>query len=269
MSSVFKACFDLELRKQLTYRSDFWINFGLNAFGRLVIAYYLWVAVFAASAKPEIGGLTFHQTLSYFFISLFVDMIVRSSSQRLGLVAQEIYDGSLSRYLVYPTQFLDFKTSRILVYAVVGLIQMSLGYLALWVLFGSQLQLFALQPVLMGLISLVPGLVLYFLAAFALEMIAFWAEGVWSLNVILRFASGFLGGSFLPISMFPEAWQKVLYLLPFYGMVGMPTEAFMGRKSWEQVWSNGQISLIWIALFAGLSHLIWRKGIRKFSGVGM
>lgn len=269
MSSVFWANFSLELRKQFAYRADFWVNFILHAGGRLTVVYFFWKSVFAVSGKSTIGGLSFEQTMVYFFIVLFVDLSVRGSAQKVSVVAQEVYDGTLSRYLLYPANYFAFKISRILVFVVLALIQMSFGYFLMGALIGFENPMFEFNSILQGLVSLVPALILYFLCSATLEMVAFWAEGVWSLNVILRFVSGFLGGNFMPLAMFPEAWQKVLTALPFYSMVGFPAEAFMGRHSWQDVVSNLGLSALWTMVFLGFSFVLWRQGLKRFAGVGI
>lgn len=269
MNSAFWYSFGLEIRKQFAYRADFWVNFILNAVGRLTVAYFLWQSVFTFSGKETIGGMTFQQTLIYFFVALFVDLMVRSSAQRVSLIMQEIYDGSLSRFLLYPVSVFEIKFARVLVFVILGLIQMFFGYGLLAIFFGTDFGIFSIEALLMGCLAVLPGIVLYFIMTFILEMVAFWADGVWSLNVILRFSSGFLGGGFLPLSMFPESWQTGIKALPFYSMIGIPTEAFLGQLTWMGLLNSYLHSLCWLIVLSLVCARVWRRGIKQFSGVGM
>jgi ABC-2 type transport system permease protein len=195
--------------------------------------------------------------------------MARSSVQKISLVMQEIYDGSLARFLLYPVSFFDFKFSRVLTLVLMGLVQMIMGYVLLAYFFGTDFDLFLPSSIIMGLVAIVPGVLLYFVISFVLEMVAFWAEGVWSLNVILRFTSSFLGGGLMPISMFPEALQQVIKWLPFYAMLGAPTSAFLGKMTSAELAIDLAVATAWLIVLTALARWVWTKGIKQFSGVGM
>jgi ABC-type uncharacterized transport system permease subunit len=59
----------IELKKNFSYRVDFWVNFIFSGLSRLTIAYFLWDAVFSATGKTQNGGMDFHQMMLYFLMA--------------------------------------------------------------------------------------------------------------------------------------------------------------------------------------------------------
>ena len=99
--------FSLELRKAFSYRSDFWANFVGVVLTELGVAYFLWRAIFAVRQVDSIGGYTFRGMVLYYLLVPLFTRLMRGNEQ--GYMSNDIYDGSLSRYLVYPVSFLGSK----------------------------------------------------------------------------------------------------------------------------------------------------------------
>jgi ABC-2 type transport system permease protein len=259
----------IELRKAFSYRADFWIGFFIATVARVGMAYFLWKSVFEYSQATVIAGRTFSQMVLYSILAFLVDQVVRATL-KAGIVMREIYDGSLTRYLLYPVSVFKFKFSMCFTQSLVGLSQLGLGILFYALVFGwPEAPVFSPGAVALGVVSLFPAMLSFFLIAFVIELTAFWADNVWSLLVMLRFISAFFGGAFLPLELFPERAQQILKLLPFYQMIGVPVNAFMGRLALEDVGQSMLISLAWSALIYGVFKLVWRRGIRQYSGVGI
>jgi ABC-2 type transport system permease protein len=110
---------------------------------------------------------------------------------------------------------------------------------------------------------------LYFLFSAWLQLIAFWADQIWSLSAIVRFITGLLGGSLLPLSLFPETLRGVLTLLPFSYFVHFPLQCFFGNIPLDQ-WLHG-ISIMgcWSVVFAAIYAAVWNRGNLQYTGVGI
>ena len=64
--------FAIEIKKAVSYRVAFWVNFLLGTTTDLLIAYFLWGAIFAASGSQTMQGFSFHGMVFYY---LFAKMI--------------------------------------------------------------------------------------------------------------------------------------------------------------------------------------------------
>ena len=263
---LYRQVLSLELRKTFSYRFDFWFRFLGVLMANVVIAYYLWSAIFAQTGAAQIGGYTFQGMILYYLMVPLIENVSRG--QESGL-AQEIYGGTLTRYLVYPVPFFPFRYVGSLAGTVVALLQLVVvlgGYLALA---GrpSDLPLTA-GTVAMGLVAAVAAGLLNFLMVAALEMVAFWADQIWSLNVMLMFCVRLLGGSLLPLSLFPDWSRAALAWTPFPYLVSFPIRTLTGQVALVE-WGQGLLIIaLWSLGFALLDRWIWRRGNLRYTGVG-
>jgi ABC-2 type transport system permease protein len=200
---------------------------------------------------------------------ILVAKLVRGADLDGESVSTDIYEGSLSRYLIYPAPYIALKYAQ------------KVG--ALWpavvqfVLFGGLFP-FLLSDgaagstpasVAMGLVSIAVGNLLYFLMAWPLHGIAFWADNVWSLVVALRLVSGLLGGTMLPLSVFPSWSQPVLDALPFRHCFAEPVHALLGRASLAEWLASTGLALLWCAVFAAAGWAVFARGRLRYTGVGI
>ncbi len=260
----------MELRRAFSYRADFWIGFFAGTLARVGMAYFLWRAIFEYSQAERIGGFTFSEMILYSILAFLVDQIVRASSFKTGIISREIYDGTLTRYLLYPISVFKYKFSISFAQAVAGGSQFIIGIAFYALIFGwPQSPALSLTSVIFGMVCLIPAMITFFLVAFLVELTAFWADNVWSLLVMLRFISAFFGGAFLPLSLFPQKIHDIFVWLPFYHMIGVPVGVFMGRVPVTSVLESITISFIWGLVFYVSLSFVWRRGVRKFSGVGI
>ena len=261
--------FSLEVRKILSYRVDFWVQLLASVLVEWGIAYFLWSAIFANRGASQFGGYTLPSLMLYYLLMPIFGRMLRGQDWNNG-VAEQIYAGGLNRYLVYPVPFFPYLFMSKLANYTVCLVQLA-GALGLY------LVLMGLPPgvhisfghMAMGLSSVFFGTVLYFSMSAALELVAFWAENVWSLSVMLSFCSMLLGGAFIPLNLFPAWAQSGLRWLPFSQLLYFPARVFMGQVG-VGAWLGGlAISFGWSVLFFGLVAWVWRRGIRQYSGVGI
>lgn len=258
------AVFATELKRQFSYRVDFWMRYVIALLVQFIVAVFLWKAVYALNQQQPIAGLSFEEMLRYSFIAIFVFEI---AIPEVSGVATDIYDGSLSRYLVYPLSFLSYKLIAHLARATLLSIPFLFAILVTKIgIIPFELSNYGL---LQGVCALLVSTVLYFILSLAFEYAAFWADSVWTLVIMLRFLVSLLGGKTLPLSFFPEWLKAPLELLPFSSIISFPTKAFLGQLTWIQFSNQFLLALCWIILISLLNYSIWQRGMRNYSGVGM
>lgn len=264
----------MSARRAMSYRIDFWIHAVVGFLTELALAWFLWAGMFAgmsaaAMGVAVIGGLTFEGLVRYAVLVALVGKVVRGNDLE-GAIAQEIYDGSLSRYRVYPVSHYLFKYAQHVGSLLPGVVQLLL-FGAAWVLLqgGSGLEGITPLGVLGFVAALVLGNVLQFALAWPIQGVAFWAENVWSLMVALRFVAGLLGGSMLPLSVFPEAVRPWLDALPFRYLYAFPVEVLTGLVDGAGFVRGAAICLAWVVGLRLLGVYVWRRGDRIYSGAGM
>lgn len=259
----------MEVRRTVTYRVDFWAQALLGFLAEWALAWFLWLGVFEASGAATVGGLTLAGAVRYTLLAALVGKVMRGTGLD-GAIAQEIYDGSLSRYRVYPVSLYAFKYAQHAGTVVPGLLQLVLFGLA-WLLLQGPGAFAGMTPLsaLLALGSVALGNALLFAIIWPVQGVAFWAENVWSLLVALRFVAGLLGGQLLPLSVFPSALQPLLDVLPFRFLFAFPVEVLTGRVGVGD-WALGMgLAALWLGAFRLLGAWVWRRGSLVYSGAGM
>jgi ABC-2 type transport system permease protein len=261
--------FSLEIRKMLTYRLDFWAQFIGPVLTSVVLAFFLWRSIFNYRDVESMGGFSFNALMLYYLLVPLVDRIVRGYDWKAG-ISLEIYDGSLTRYMVYPISYFSYKFVTYLADSLLRSLQLLLG-LGLFILFfglpsDTNLSTFS---VTLAIIAALMATLLYFWLAAAVEMIAFWADNVWTLLVILRFTIFLLGGGMIPISLFPGWSIRLLELSPFPYFISFPVLVLMGQTDIYEFFRAGIIMALWTLFFASVSAQVWRRGLLQYTGVGI
>jgi ABC-2 type transport system permease protein len=258
----------VELKKAFAYRADFWVQVVVSVLTELAIAYFLWSSIFAHRGVQELGGYTFPSLMLYYLLGTMTSKVL--VGPEYGFMSTEIYEGSLTRYLVYPVSFFIYKFAAYLAKASVAMFQMLFMLIVFAATFGLPEDAHVTIPSIgMGLVAISVSTLLYFSIASILEMVSFWADNVWSLMVMLRFTTALLGGAILPLTLFPEHFRAVVEALPFHFLVSFPVGTFMGRYSPDQ-WALGLAgTLVWSCVFLAIGGLVWRRGTIQYSGVGV
>lgn len=266
---LFARVLSLEARKMMSYRVDFWANSVVSFAVEMVVAYSLWLAIFAASGSETIGGFGFDGMVMYYVLAILTAKLVRGQERNLPM-ARDIYEGSLTHYLIYPARYSGFKYAENLGALVPAMVQVVVfGLLAFfWLPRPAELTIDG-GSILLAIPALVGANILMFALCVSVQGVAFWADNVWSLNVMVRLASDLLGGLLLPLSVFPAGLREVLEWLPFRYFFSFPVETLLGRSSLEE-WLQGMVVLgTWIVLLSLLGRFVWRRGEKVYTGVGI
>lgn len=258
-----------EARKRLSYRADFWIqSLGVLAI-EAGIYWFLWHAVFRESGRVEVGGFSLHGMILYSLAAMLLARAVRGLEFEHA-ISQDIYDGGLNRYIVYPTPYFGFKYAQHLGGTLPVLVQL--------VAFGATFPfLVGLDPTMavtpasaaMAVVSLAVANLLYFLIAYPVQGVAFWAENVWSLIVTQRLVTALLGGAMLPLTLFPDEVRAVLEASPFPSLFWVPVTTLLGRVEPLEWLRNLAFALAWCAALAVLGRAVFRRGALRYTGVGI
>ena len=263
-----RQVYSTEIRKVLTYRFDFWINFFVSIFAHVAVAFFLWRAVFQYNRTDTMQGYSFTGLMLYYLMVPMIDKIVNGSG--MGFVSRDIYDGSLTRYLIYPVSFFKYKYVQHLANTSIFIVQLLLTIFIFTRIFGEPPDV-SITPasILMGITAALFSGILSFFIFTSIEMIAFWADNVWTLVVMFRFCIALVGGTLIPLAFFPDGWREALRYLPFPYLVSFPIECATGRIPAGE-WAQGiAVILAWSAAFLFILKSVWNRGRYQYTGVGI
>ena len=263
---VIKSVAFVTYKEWSAYRSHMLVSLFVGPVNFLV-QYFIWHAVY--STRGSINGLTLEQMIAYFGAAAVINYIIYDSADwNLNML---IHTGRFVTYIIRPLSHRLFAFSQKVGHRLLGIIIEAVPvYLIITFVFG--VRLVPADP-FWAVLSIALGFVMYFLINYCIGIIGFWlvrAEGVRRMVQILNMV---LRGTFIPLVFFPDALQKVLFFLPFQYAMYVPVRVFAG--SYELAgWSftlpqiTGIQALAVIIMFF-VTELLWRLGVRRFTGVGV
>jgi ABC-2 type transport system permease protein len=257
----------IEARKRMAYRTDFWLNSLVAFVTELGVAYFIVVAMFGASQR--LGDYSRNGMLLYYVAVILVARLARSTDLEWA-ISDDIYQGALNRYLLYPVSYGVMKYATQLGALVPAIVQVIL--FSAWVPFVLGVpEGIHLTPALaaMAAAAVVVANLLHFLSVYPIQLVAFWADNCWSLLVAHRLVAMVFGGLLLPLALFPAWSQPLLDALPFKYMFAFPVDVLLGRVTPAGYATGMAIALGWCGGGAALSALVWRRGTLQYTGVGI
>jgi len=266
---LFWHIFTMEARKRMSYRADFWINSVVGILVNFSVFWFLTHAMFAASDRPTLAGFTPRGMVLYYVFVILMAKVVQSNEMEMG-IAQDIYEGHLNRYLLYPVPYVAVKWAEQGGWLAPQMIQLCVFGILGPLVVGIPPEIhISFASVAMSLVSLILANLLHYLLIFPIHAVAFWADNVWSLVVAERLAISLLGGLLFPLALFPESARALLVWLPFPYLFSVPARVLMGEIGLAE-WAAGlAIAVAWCGVAAAVGRWVWRRGDLQYTGVGI
>ncbi len=107
-----------------------------------------------------------------------------------------------------------------------------------------------------------------FLFAYSTAMLVFWTKVDWSIRMMRNTLTNLFSGVLFPLYLLPPDIKAFFDLLPFQSMVDGPVQIFMMRATGMEALKILGKQLAWIAVFAVLASLAWRKARTKLTVQG-
>lgn len=76
-------------------------------------------------------------------------------------------------------------------------------------------------------------------------------------------ATYLLSGQMVPLSLFPEITKKVVYTLPFAGLVDLPIQFYLGKKTITDLPLALLFDFLWIFIFIVAGRAMLKVGLKK------
>ncbi|MCU0316677.1 MAG: ABC-2 family transporter protein [Fimbriimonadaceae bacterium] len=221
----------------------------------------------AAGRGATLGGFSPSELVSYYVIMLFVSSFV--TSHFMWEIGTEIREGILSTQLIRPVNWWAFMLVRNVAYRFVRSVVLIPFFVAFVVAYWGQIQSVTFYFGWETWVALILGHLVSFCFVVAFAMIALFTQEAMSIFELYYFPMLFLSGQLFPISLLPD-WARTLALFfPFYSTTGAPVEIMLGRVSGLDALNAIGMQVAWIILSLILYQVLWRKGLKQFTGIGM
>lgn len=209
-----------------------------------------------------INGTSFTITAwSMFFYFSFSVLRLRDVSR---LIMQDVQSGSVEVLFSKPVGYIWYRVwwqiglglGSFLVVAIIGPVVLSM---LVGVPFTMKIGIFIPTLLIVFILGVVLSLLLYLLVG----LMAFWVEDINPIFWVVDKTVMILGGSYLPVSMFPPLMYKIALYSPFGASQFITHTVY---SSWDVVWlQHVAIQLVWILIFIVLVWLIFKRARQKVS----
>lgn len=224
----------------------------------------LWMAILSGMAAETLGGFGRGYYLSYALWANFVGRVSSNWFYEYQMI-DEIDSGRVNAILVRPISFYEFYLSQFVGYKTLILIS-SFGI-------PISLCLFLNTPFEPSRLPLMIALVLCFLVfnhtlSFCVSCAAFHLNRAHALTGMKNLVILVLAGELIPLDLYPEPLRTWLMHSPFAAGVYLPVGYVTGRVG-NEVMMQGFVSIaLGMALLVPLASMLWKNGVRQYTGTG-
>lgn len=238
-----------------------WMLFAII---RPVIFLAAWAAV-AATQGGSVGGFTIGDFTTYFVcLTLVSHLTMAWNSHEFEF---EVRQGRLSPKLLRPLHPLHYSIVDNAIFKLTTIVPLALVLVGVVLTFGAR---FDTQP--FHLVLFVPSVLLAaalaFMFTWLIAMLAFWVTRMRTANTLFMRASFLFAGQIAPVALMPGWLQALSYGLPFWYMLGAPTEILRGSTTLEASLLILAAQAVWLGLTVLAFRVAWRRGLRQYSAVG-
>ncbi len=258
-----RAVFSIYFQDGIAYRASglIWVTTDVAT---AVTMPLVWAA---ASKSGPLGGFTSSDFILYYLCMLFLGSFIMSHI--MWELAMEIKEGQFSTMLLRPMSFYQLNFFRNLSWRVIRPVLFAPFFFALLFAYRGLLTHAVVHVSPAFLLSVFMGHLVSFTFVMMMAMLALFTQEVTSIFELYYIPMLFLSGQLFPIAMLPDWAGKLAKLFPFYFMTGAPTEILIGRVTGSGITNVLMTQAAWIAVCYVVSRVLWSKGLKHYTGVGM
>jgi len=205
------------------------------------------------------------QALDKYFISAF---IVRQFTAVWVMVTfeEDNIEGRLSPYLLQPIiPFWRYYSSHV-AEQISRLPIVIILLIFLFILMPGSFWLPSFPTILLFIFSTFVAFSVRFLLHWLFAMACFWNDRASAIERLLLIPYLFLSGLVAPIEAFPPTVKGIANLTPFPHILSFPSKLLAGQE--VNILESLTALFLWGSVLLLLSYIFWRKGLRKYSGMG-
>lgn len=257
-----------ELKRQMAYKGAFYLFILISLFGSF-ISYFLWMAIYGSSQDAAIGNLTRDEMVVYIFMVYVTSSIVTISIS--DWVSDDVIKGTVAMNLIKPIDYRLSLISRALGDVVYRFLAPSVfiwGGLEIYKVKVLGMELVSIQTICIYLLSCMMSFLIYVLFDFCFGMVAFFTTYIFGMLMSKDALLSFLTGQLIPISLFPEAVQRVFDFLPFSSMIYTPVMIYLGKYTETELLFVLLRQVVWVVILYVLGSIIWKKVTNRLVVLG-
>lgn len=204
---------------------------------------------------------------SYFFLMTIIGACLMSHIED-EIAQDDIQEGNLVQYLTKPFPYYIFKFYEEIHYrllqggygiVIVIIISILIGPVITITSNGLNILLFVATAILALFLSYTFKLIIGF--------VAFWTTDIWSLYFFVDIILTIFAGYIVPIEFLIYPLNKLASIMPFSYIIYYPIVILQGKLATNEIFKVIETQFIWLIIMGLICWIMWKKGIKIFSGV--
>lgn len=258
------AYFGLMAKNQSAYKVDMAVDIASNMVF-FFIFYALWYEIYTKSGTSEINTYSLSNTITYYFITSVIFRFIAWDSIYLNY---DVWEGNFTNDIIKP-----WNARVVQFMATLGEIFVRffifLPFLGILILSAHRFITFP-DPLHAGAFVITLFIGFFLIMAFMLifhSLVFYYGDQEANLGLVTYLVM-FLAGGIFPLVFLPEKTRAVFEIMPFKYLFDIPSNIFLNH------FSTGEIGLIWLkmllwtAIFYAIFLLVYKNGLKHYTGTG-
>lgn len=258
--------FLLYMQDVFEYRSIAFVWFLVSMINPLLYLLF-WRGAIVGADTPIFSSV--EDVSSYYFLYMILGGFLMTHIEH-EVAYTDIKEGGLTKYILKPLSYITFKFLTEFSWRLVMGFLAFLAYLVLTFIFG-QLFSISLTPaqIIIVILAALLGLFISFIFKMIIGFTALWVVEFNGIEQLVFVASLIFSGYIVPLDMSPWVLRISAMFTPFPYIIYYPIRLLQNKLSFEQSLLLIGSQLVWIIMLGVLYKLLWQRGIKRFSGVGL
>lgn len=229
----------------------------------LLLAFFLWKAIFESSDSPVINGMTFSDTIIYLvFAATLFNFMEMWTVWNMG---RDIQDGKIVVDLLMPCGYRRLRLFRGLGEVIVNFFTTLLPT-AIIVYFISGKAIHLGLNILWFLISVFFSFFINYYIEFIVGTIIMYTESIWGIDIMKEVVVGVLSGAMIPLAFFPEGFKQIALALPFHAIIDSPMTLLLHPEyGLTDVVNILAMQVLWFVVMGILSDVFFKFSLRRIT----
>lgn len=246
-----------------TYKADFALSICFNMIFFFIFL-FVWKSVYSSNNGASIASYTLTSTITYYLITSLIYRTDLIDSIYLG---QIIWNGDFTNDLIKPWNAFLADIISAISDVMISLIVYTPFFIVMIVVAHDYIIFPSILYLLYFIITLFLAFIMNLWINYILHALTFyWGDQEPNIGLI-NYIIAFLAGGFFPLAFLPAglAWFKYL---PFRFLFDVPANIFLQKLSLMQVFSSWGQMLIWIVVFYTIFIIVYKNGLKRYTGTG-
>ncbi|MEK7071099.1 MAG: ABC-2 family transporter protein [Patescibacteria group bacterium] len=256
--------FSLYFQHVFQHRARAFVYFLISFINPLVLLMF-WTG--ASQGRTFEHGWTLEKIQTYYLLIIVAQSALIHHIE-IHIAFIDIKQGELIRDLLKPISYLKLRAFMEFPWRI---FQGSYGIVAVLIFLTFGFKLYLTQDtsiIFMSIVVTILAFIFSFLLKMVIGLFAFWMTDVDSVlesnDVLIILFSGTL----MPLNLMPEAIQNVMNFTPYPYIIYYPVSSFIGLYSQSRLNEIMVVQLCWIVGLYFLYKILWKNGLKVFTGVG-